>query len=260
MNQIVGTWSIQQVARLSGVTARTLRYYDQIGLLHPAWVGAGGLRHYGQEQLLRLQQILLLRELDLDLAAIRAVVDGTCDRLEALRAHHERLLAERGRLDRLAATVAATITHLERGTDMPAEQMFEGFRFDREGLDELEAKIVERTGQTEQPYFEEVRRQTADWTDERFQQAEAEAAEMEGQILALLRTGAAVDDPAVFAVLDQDVAGQRELWSLDADGYAQLGRAFAAVPELRARLDARDPALAEYLRDAMIAYADARLR
>lgn len=251
---------IQRVARLSGVTARTLRYYDEIGLLRPARVGAGGVRYYGQEQLLRLQEILLLRELDVDLAAIRGVVDGTRDRLEALRAHHERLLAERGRLDRLAATVAATITHLERGVDMPAEEMFEGFRFDREGLAELEATLAERTGQTGQPYFDEVRRRTADWTDEQFRQADREASALEMRVLALLRSGVAVDDPAVFAVLDEDVAGQRELWSLDADSYAQLGRAFAGVPELRARLDARDPALADYLRDAMIAYADARLR
>jgi DNA-binding transcriptional MerR regulator len=256
----MGGWSIQQVARLSGVTARTLRYYDEIGLLRPARVGTNGYRYYEQEQLLRLQRILLLRELDLDLAAIRAVVDGTRDPLEALRAHHERLLAERGRLDRLAATVAATIAHLEKGADMPAEEMFEGFRFNRESIDELEATIIERTGQTEQPYFDELKRRTADWSDERFQQADREAAAMEIRILALMRAGVAADDPAVFAVLDEDVAGQRELVTLDADSYAQLGRAFAAVPELRAHLDARDPGLADYMRDAMIAYADARLR
>lgn len=58
------SWSIQQVARVPGVTARTLRYYDEIGLLRPADVGANGYRYYDREQLLRLQQILLLRELD----------------------------------------------------------------------------------------------------------------------------------------------------------------------------------------------------
>jgi DNA-binding transcriptional MerR regulator/ADP-ribose pyrophosphatase YjhB (NUDIX family) len=113
------------VARVSGVTARTLRYYDEIGLLQPARVGANGHRYYEREQLLRLQQVLLLRELGLDLATIGDVVDAQRDPVEALRRHHRRLLDERGRLHRLASTVAATIEHLEKGTDMPAENLFE---------------------------------------------------------------------------------------------------------------------------------------
>jgi DNA-binding transcriptional MerR regulator len=86
------SWSIQQVARLSGVTARTLRYYDEIGLLRPARVGANGYRYYDREQLLRLQQILLLRELGLDLTTIRGVADAEHDPVETLRHHHRRLL------------------------------------------------------------------------------------------------------------------------------------------------------------------------
>lgn len=125
------SWSIQQVARTSGVTARTLRYYDEIGLLRPARVGSGGYRYYEREQLLRLQQILLLRELGLDLATIGGVVDAEHDPVEALRRHHHRLLDERARLQQLAGTVAATIKHLEEGTDMPAENMFEAMTPER---------------------------------------------------------------------------------------------------------------------------------
>lgn len=124
-------WSIQQVARLSGVTARTLRYYDEIGLLRPARVGANGYRYYEHEQLLRLQRILLLRELGLDLATIGSVVDAEHDPVEALRHHHRRLLDEWERLRRLAGTVAATIDHLEEGIDMPAEDLFEAMTSER---------------------------------------------------------------------------------------------------------------------------------
>jgi DNA-binding transcriptional MerR regulator len=253
------SWSIQQVARLSGVTARTLRYYDEIGLLPPARIGANGYRYYEQEQLLRLQQILLLRELDMDLAAIAAVVAGERDQIEALRAHQERLLADRDRLDRLVQTVAATITHLEKGTAMPAEEMFEGFHFARETIDELQALAVERSGQAEQPYFEDIKRRTADWSDEQFRQVEQEGFDIERRLLAMLRDGIAANDSAVFEVLDDDVAGQRQLWALDRDSYAALGEAFVTAPELRAHLDAQDPRLAEYLRDAMVAYAAQRM-
>jgi DNA-binding transcriptional MerR regulator len=254
------SWSIQQVARLSGVTARTLRYYDEIGLLRPAGVGTNGYRYYEQEQLLRLQQILLLRELGMDLTGIAAVADGVRDRVEALRAHQQRLIAERTRLDRLVATVAATIAYLEKGTDMPAEEIFEGFRFTRETIAELEALAIERSGQTQQPYFDEIRRRTADWSDEQFRQIERDGAEIERRLLVLLRAGVEADDPAVFAVLDDDLAAQRRLVSLDPDSYAALGNAFAAAPELRAHLDAQDPRLAEYMRDGMVAYAAARMR
>jgi MerR family transcriptional regulator, thiopeptide resistance regulator len=86
------TWSIQQVAKLSGVTARTLRYYDEIGLLHPDRLGANGYRYYEREQILRLQQVLLLRELGMDLGAIGSVVDHEDDPTDALHRHHRRLL------------------------------------------------------------------------------------------------------------------------------------------------------------------------
>ncbi|WP_193045390.1 MerR family transcriptional regulator [Mycolicibacterium baixiangningiae] len=125
------SWSIQEVARASGVTARTLRYYDEIGLLTPARVGSNGHRIYERAQLLRLQQILLLRELGVDLATIREVVDAATDPAEALTDHHRGLLAERDRLDRVAATVAATLHQLQEGHEMTAENLFEGMSPER---------------------------------------------------------------------------------------------------------------------------------
>src|ERR1051325_7118252 len=108
-------WSIHQVSRMSGVSARTLRYYGEIGLLRPASVGANGYRYYARDEVLRLQQILVLRELGLDLTRLAQVIDGEHDRVEALRQHHRRLLDERSRIDRLARTIATTILRLERG-------------------------------------------------------------------------------------------------------------------------------------------------
>ncbi|MGB3437424.1 MAG: MerR family transcriptional regulator [Actinophytocola sp.] len=77
-------WSIAQVAKMSKVTSRTLRHYDEIGLLPPAWVGGNGYRYYEQEQLLRLQQILVMRELGVGLDAIKEIVQQGRDRVEVL--------------------------------------------------------------------------------------------------------------------------------------------------------------------------------
>jgi DNA-binding transcriptional MerR regulator len=250
--------SIQEVARVSRVTARTLRYYDEIGLLPPAQIGANGYRYYEQEQLLRLQHILLLRELGLDLASIASVVDGG-DTLTALREHREQLLRQRDQLDTLLRTVSVTIAHLEEGTHMPAEEMFEGFRFDRDKIDELAALAAERGDADSEPYFDELRRRTADWGADEFRDVDRQAAEIEIRLLNLMQNGVAADDARVLDVLDDDVAAQRQLMPLSAEDYGKLGQAFAAAPELRAHLDARDPHLADFLRDAMLAYAATRM-
>lgn len=112
-------WSIAEVARLSRVTSRTLRHYDEIGLLPPAWIGSNGHRHYEEADLLRLQQILLMRELGLGLREIAAVLDRQVDPVAALREHRRRLLAERDRLDTLVRTVSRTIAELETVDEKP---------------------------------------------------------------------------------------------------------------------------------------------
>src|SRR3954462_3289906 len=120
-------WSTSEVARMSKVTSRTLRHYDRIGLLRPASTGANGARWYGEAELRRLQQILLYRELGLSLEAIGQVLDGQRSEVEALRRHHEWLVAEGARLQVLATTVSRTIESLEGDGVMTAEEMFEGF-------------------------------------------------------------------------------------------------------------------------------------
>ncbi len=85
-------WPIAEVARMSGVTARTLRHYDEIDLLSPAWTGANGHRYYEERQLLQLQQVLVLRALGLGLPEIGRVLAAQVDELEALGGHYRRLL------------------------------------------------------------------------------------------------------------------------------------------------------------------------
>lgn len=209
--------------------------------------------------MLRLQQILLLRELGLDLTTIGKVVDAQHDPIEALRQHHRRLLDERGRLDRLATTVAATIKHLEEGTAMPAEHMFEGFEMSPGYLDDLETRRIESTGSTEQPEIAEIKGKTAEWSEQDFGEFNAEGADLTRRMLALLRDGVTADDAETFAV-DDDLALQRKLWSPDKASYIALAEALREPSELRSHYDAQDPRLAEYVREAMLAYADSRMQ
>ncbi|MBI5160906.1 MAG: MerR family transcriptional regulator [Micrococcales bacterium] len=131
--------SIQDVAGITGVTSRTLRHYDAIGLLPPTRVAAGGVRWYDDEALVRLQRILLLRALGLGLPAIQQVLDGRRDDLAALRIHADALRAERDLLDRRIRAVETTVRRRQRGEELMAEESFDGFDH-REYREEVEAR------------------------------------------------------------------------------------------------------------------------
>jgi len=120
-------WSIQDIARLSGTTSRTLRHYGDIGLLAPSRIGGNGYRYYDEAALARLQRILLLRELGLGLPAIADVLTGQKDDALALRTHLEWLQQERERLARQISSVETTILTMEGGEQLMAENMFDGF-------------------------------------------------------------------------------------------------------------------------------------
>ena len=122
-------YSIQELARLSGVTTRTLRWYDEIGLLKPSRVAESGYRYYGPAEVDRLQDILYYRALGVELARIkRCLDDPSFDRLAALRSHLTALEAERARLEGLIRSVRQTIGAEERKEIMSDEQKFEAFK------------------------------------------------------------------------------------------------------------------------------------
>jgi DNA-binding transcriptional MerR regulator len=252
-----GSWSIAEVARMSKVTSRTLRHYDAIGLLAPAGVGANGYREYGPEELLRLQQILVLRELGLPLPEIRAVLDAQRDRVAALRQHHERLVAERDRLAVVAATVARTIADLEReegnGTmtiDRP-ENLFEGFdhsRYAGEARERWpeEAASSERYIATLSPTDQEEAQRA--WTARMVRMAELRSA------------GAEPSDERVQTEVQGVYDGILPMWTPTAEAFTGLGATYVDDPRFTETFDRVSPGLAEYFRDAMAFFADARLR
>jgi DNA-binding transcriptional MerR regulator len=120
-------WSIVDIARLAGTTSRTLRHYGSVGLLEPSRIGGNGYRYYDEDALLRLQRILLLRELGLGLPAIGKALASQSDGSRALRDHLAWLEQEKERLDRQIASVENTIRNVEGGKQLMAEQMFDGF-------------------------------------------------------------------------------------------------------------------------------------
>ncbi|MFE5940807.1 MerR family transcriptional regulator [Streptomyces sp. NPDC056470] len=158
---VISECSIAELAKASGVTSRTLRHYDAIGLLPADRTSSGGVRYYGEASVLRLQQILILREFGLGLAEIAEIVDEEKDPLTALRSHLMKLLAERERFDRLATTVASTIAHLEGERGMKPEELFEGL--DPAKQARYETELVEKYGKEAEEHIAESKRRMAGW-------------------------------------------------------------------------------------------------
>lgn len=134
-------WTVKQLSQLTGLTVRTLHHYDQIGLLKPAFVADNGYRYYDQENLARLQEILLFRELDFPLKDIQQLLDVTeVNRQQVLRDHISLLELKRERLDRI-------INHARLLTEKGGEVM-DFHAFDSSQLDAYKAEAKERWGQT----------------------------------------------------------------------------------------------------------------
>ena len=121
-------YTVRKVAAMSGVSVRTLHFYDETGLLKPAFVGANGYRFYEEAQLLRLQQILFYRELGFELKRIRRILgQRNFQVIAALRSHRKTLEKNIARTSQLLETIDKTVQHLKGDAKMKSEELFVGF-------------------------------------------------------------------------------------------------------------------------------------
>ena len=246
---------------MTGLTSRTLRHYDAIGLVRPASTGHGGLRHYGGEELLVLQEVLVLRELGLRLDVVARVLSGERDRAEALRGHEAALRAEAERIARLADTVARTLAHLEGGTTMSeehTEQMFDGARLEAERA-AYEEELVGKHGDGVRAAFRQAEQRTSGWGETEYAAEAARWDVLDARFVDLLRSGEPADGERAAALTAEHHAAIARHWTPDRASYTGLGRTYVDDPRFRERYDAKDPALAQYLRDAIAAWAEREL-
>jgi MerR family transcriptional regulator, thiopeptide resistance regulator len=250
-------WSIAEVARMSKTTSRTLRHYHEIGLLEPAYTGDNGYRYYRREQLLRLQQILLLRDLDLGLPEIGRILAGQQDTPTALRSHLRHLRREQNRLARLQRTVERTIRQIEQGEiTMPAEDYFDGFE-QKQAAHEQE--LVDRFGDDAKRHIAESREKTAGWSKDAYMASMAEFRAGLERLAAVRGEGHRPDSEEAQAVIAGHHGWLTQFWTPDRASYTGLGEMYASDERFRGQIDEVDDGLADYLRDAMAAYAEREL-
>src|SRR5215207_9822671 len=247
------SWSIAEVAQMSKVTSRTLRHHDAIGLLEPAWTAPGGRRYYEQEQLLRLQQILLLRDLGLGLDAIGEVLATHSDAgtIEALRRHRAWLLAERRRLGRLIETVTVTIEGLEKEEAMAPEKMFEGFDPKLFGGFDPEQYVDEARERWGEESVDQSIGRVRDWTSADWADYKDSASAVTDRIAALFDAGTPADDPRVLHAVDGHYQLVGRFWTPNRESYTGLGQMYVDDPRFAKNYEDVREGLTAYLRDAM---------
>lgn len=160
-------YTVKQLSNLAGVSTRTLHYYDEIDLLKPAAVGENGYRYYEDADLLRLQQIMFFREMDLSLQQIKEILDSPdFDLVTALQEHRHALQTKIERMQQLINTVDNTIIHLVGEVKMSKKsKIFAGFseekqkEYEEEAMRRYDADTVKQSVRLWNSYSEEQRHQ-----------------------------------------------------------------------------------------------------
>ncbi len=247
-------YTIQKLGKLASVSPRTLRYYDEIGILKPARINSSGYRIYGKQEVSRLQQILFYRELGVSLESIKKIVTAQhFDAVAALRQHHERLLEKREQLDLLIANVEKTIAESEGRIIMTDREKFEGFK----------QKLID---DNEKQYGEEIRDKYGDeqversnkkvknMTEEQYSLVKKLSAELMDTLKEAYKTG----DPAGESA--QKAADLHRQWlsyfweSYTKEAHAGVAQMYVDDARFTAYYDKEQPGTAEFLRDAVLIY------
>ena len=241
-------FTVGELARLTGVTVRALHHYDELGLVRPSQRTASGYRLYSDADVLRLHQVLLLREVGLPLDEIAGALAEAGSQAELLRRHRELLLARRARLDAMLLTLDARLAAFEKGSPMSSTEvksLFDGF-----DPAQHEAEVQERWGDTEA--YRESARRTKRYGKEEWAQYQREDAAISARIVERMRAGAPVEDPAVqAAVEDHRLLIDRWFYPCSVEMHCQLGILYVSDPRFTANLDKIAPGYARYLSEAI---------
>lgn len=249
-------YTVLSLAKMAGISSRTLRYYDEIGLLKPTRINSSGYRIYAQAEVNRLQLILFYRELEISLEDIRNILQApSFDELQALKEHREKLLDRKQQLDLLIANVDKTIAVKEGGITMTDREKFTGFK--QKMLEENEKKYGR---EIREKYGEETiknsNKKFLAMTEEQYRAME----KLGGQINETLKAAMLTGDPA--GELAQQAADLHRQWLMFSwdkytqEAHAGLAQMYVDDARFTAYYDQIKPGAAEFLRDAIFVYTD----
>lgn len=239
-------YTVRELSKLAGVSVRTLHHYDEIGLLKPAYRSDKGYRYYTRNELLRLQQVMFYRELDISLKDIVELMDATSyDALQALEQHKQALCQRLHNMNQLIKTIDKTINAMKQGDDMITdEELYEGFT--KEQASEMRAEVAERWGEDK---LLESESNAKKLSKEQWQQAKDEAENIAKQFAAV--SGLAPGSLTVQQVVQAHYNHISMFSDVCAEHYAGLGRLYVDDARFTVFYDKYKPGLSQFICNAI---------
>ena len=239
-------FTVGELAKLTGITVRTLHHYDQIGLVQPSDRSDAGYRLYGDGDVLRLQQVLLYRELGLPLDQIAGVLESRAPRA-ALAKHRETLLAKRANLDAMLAALDTALA-IEEGREMKPEDvktMFDGF-----DPAKYEDEAREKWGHTDA--YKESARRTKTYGKAEWDAIKSEADGIYRRFAELMQEGASPTDARVRGVVEAHRAHiDRWFYPCSPEFQRNLAAMYLADPRFTENIDRYGAGVAQFIHDAV---------
>lgn len=247
-------YTVQKLGKLAGVSTRTLRYYDEIGILKPSRINSSGYRIYGFKEINKLQQILFYRELGVNLESIKNIITSqTFDSSTALKEHREKLLTKRNQLNMLIANVDKTIAESEGRIKMSDNEKFEGFK--EKLIEENEKKYgAEIRGKYGDNMINESNEKLKNMTKQQYDDFE----KLTVNVIETLKAAFLTKDPA--SDLAQKAADLHRTWlsyswnNYSKEAHAGLVQMYVNDERFTEYYDKEQPGLTAFLRDAVLIY------
>ena len=250
-------YGVKQLAKLAGISVRTLHYYDEIGLLHPLFIKKNGYRVYGEKELLKLQQILFFRELEFSLEKIKTIMESkNFNSIAALVDQQKLLEIKKKRVEELIITIKKTIDSMKGGGNMTQDDSFSVFNDPtyQKYKDEVEQKwgntsaykqSMERVGKMSKADLEKIK-----------QEGEA----ISQKIVYLMRNGFTYDSLEVQKQVDKFYKHLHHFYDPNYEMFKGLGQLYVDDPRFSAIYEKRAKGFAAFMRDAMVLYAEKNLQ
>lgn len=261
-------YTVKKLAKLSGVTERTLRWYNKVGLLKPAYYSSSGYRQYEEEQLLLLQQILFFRELDFSLDEIRRIITGSdFDKINALSVHKKALRRRLERTEDLIKTIDKTLLHLRGKIIMEDKEIYQGFQQWSKGKGS-ESFILgycenpdELENEAEKIVLKSVKKQEGKDRDQAWwENLEKSYKEIYGAIAECVEKGRKPTSDEVQKLIEKHHTFVEQFHDCTKEVYKAFAKLYREKPDYRQQLDPLHPDLANFMAKAMVVFADKNLK
>jgi len=250
-------YTVKKLAAISGVSVRTLHFYDEVGLLRPAYHGANGYRFYEAPQLLTLQQILFYRELGFELKQIKQILGRSdFDKVTALESHRKVLRKNLARTRELIVTIDNTIEHLKGTKKMKNEELFVGFSPEQQA--KHEQYLIDRFGEGMKEGIAQSKRNVKDWTKANWEKSGAAFARICTDLVDLMDRKLACESAEVQAVIRRHHQWLTQFWTPTRESYAGHSQ-IIVDSDLRKAYEAYHPQLPEFASAAIRTYAEREL-